>query len=713
MFWGLYSTLFGGLNSSKATSPVNCHPSITNNFNVNTTVSSILSVCICLRETICVNNWMSLIFLVFARSSAYFDYTLYMLLFLTKARNLRKWLSCTPISEFINLTDSHNLHVFAGTIVSFEVLSHSFFHLLRWAVNNELRLIWYSQTGYTGLITLCLTPLIAWPMMCRRCKSKVSYETRKVLHYLSIIWGVSICFHAPAMRIFYLIGVPLATYLLDWLYGLLFASYHLPTLQMVRMGKFVEITWKHPVGYVSNGSGYVYLCLPWVSKYEWHVFSVIAHPTKPNHSSICMTCIGDWTKTIHSMLTQPSSRPGWIYGPFPSEFSDANKFDNLAICATGIGITPVISTLVSLKNSRKVNVIWMVRDPELIEFYLRYRCFSDDAFTLIFYTGDIKLLRITDPSLITPWIKIIRGRPNLKSVIPSIICAAEDHLPLPKELLYKAKIAEQSIFYTSYKNSFEQLQIDVGCYLKNYDAQEIFLQAVALSTNYVPPAFLITSRNTRTSFSVRKSHVEKQIIKEKNNRQYTTDRARSSYVVSSSITEDGECLKYNEEDSQVHSSKTSSLKPYRVNSSVSKEGMQKLLVENICKSEQSKQVAIEAICRAFDDSTLVLTSTSRMHFTEFYTILEKLETIVESSNNNTSTKVVPRINSIKKIQEMWKGAAKKVNVLARANSGRQSSMRRLDAWGVFFCGGSKPVIRVLKELHEETGISLMVESFNY
>ena len=188
MFWGLYSTLFGGLNSSKATSPVNCHPSITNNSKFNSTVSSILSVCICLRETICVNNWMSLIFLVFARSSAYFDYTLYMLLFLTKARNLRKWLSCTPISEFINLTDSHNLHVFAGTIVSFEVLSHSFFHLLRWAVNNELRLIWYSQTGYTGLITLCLTPLIAWPMMCRRCKTKVSYETRKILHYLSIIW---------------------------------------------------------------------------------------------------------------------------------------------------------------------------------------------------------------------------------------------------------------------------------------------------------------------------------------------------------------------------------------------------------------------------------------------------------------------------------------------------------------------------------------------
>ena len=614
------------------------------------------------------------------------------------------------------------------------------------------------------------------------------------------------------MRIFYLIGVPLATYILDWLYGLLFASYHLPILQLVRNGKCVEITWKHPVGYVDNGSGYVYICLPWISKYEWHVFSVYAHPTKPNHSSICMMCIGDWTKTLHSMLTQPLSRPGWIYGPFPSEFSDANKFDNLAVCATGIGITPVISLLVSLKKSRKVNVIWMVRDHELIEFFLRYRCFSDNAFTLIFYTGDIKLLRITDLSLVTPWIKIIRGRPNLKSVIKSIICAK-----VPKELFFKTALG----CYLK----------DVGCYLKSYDAQEIFLQAVALSTKCLKENLkaarkqrevnvgLKFGRKFRYKFLKRKNagtlqrvenvngsgggssgdsggssgsgdssgtgesggnapsspttifdhhfHIDKQIIQQRNTRRQS---AVQCSITGCSITGDGECSKYNEEDSQVHSPKTSSLKPHRVNSSVSKEGMQKLLVENICKSEQSKQVAREAIRLAFDDSTLVLTST--MNFTQFYTILVKLETIVESSNE-----VIRRINSIKKIPEMWTGAAAtKVNVLARANSASTSPFRTngvqslphsnassrvsspfakskwklavtkvkasnrfqsktygvsyvenknkslkinkndmdtMRAWGVFFCGGSKPVIRVLKELHEETGISLMIESFKY
>jgi hypothetical protein len=46
-------------------------------------------VCICPRDTICAKNTMSVVFLVLAKGSAYFDYPLYILLFLSKANNLR------------------------------------------------------------------------------------------------------------------------------------------------------------------------------------------------------------------------------------------------------------------------------------------------------------------------------------------------------------------------------------------------------------------------------------------------------------------------------------------------------------------------------------------------------------------------------------------------------------------------------------------------
>jgi len=54
-----------------------------------------------------------------------------------------------------------------------------------------------------------------------------------------------------------------------------------------------------------------------------------------------MAVAGDWTKAVHNELKAPSSRPGWLYGPFPSPFSTTTSYDNLIVVASGIGITPV------------------------------------------------------------------------------------------------------------------------------------------------------------------------------------------------------------------------------------------------------------------------------------------------------------------------------------------------------------------------------------
>ena len=54
-----------------------------------------------------------------------------------------------------------------------------------------------------------------------------------------------------------------------------------------------------------------------------------------------MAVTGDWTTAVHNELKVPSSRPGWVYGPFPSPFGTATNYDNLIVVASGIGITPV------------------------------------------------------------------------------------------------------------------------------------------------------------------------------------------------------------------------------------------------------------------------------------------------------------------------------------------------------------------------------------
>ena len=93
--------------------------------------------CICPRETISADDLLSMIFLTIARSTAWFDYPLYMLLFLSKANNLNNFLQKTALRCWINFSDYHRVHSLFGIIVGLESTSHTFFHLLRWARRNN------------------------------------------------------------------------------------------------------------------------------------------------------------------------------------------------------------------------------------------------------------------------------------------------------------------------------------------------------------------------------------------------------------------------------------------------------------------------------------------------------------------------------------------------------------------------------------------------
>ena len=436
-----------------------------------------MPVCICPRETTCIKDVKSLVFLAFARLSAYFDYPLYVMLFLSKAHNLRGILHRTFLREFLPLDDLHSLHVFAGKVVAIEVFWHSFWHLLRWGLAGDLRLLWQHSTGISGLISLILTPLITWPMLFTRLKVAIDFTTRKALHYLSMVWVISICFHAPASWIRYIMGIAAGIYACDWLYG--FAKlYHATTLMFTRIGGAVEIVWEHPPDFNLDGGGYVYVCLPWISRMEWHAFSLIPHPSKPNHSCVCMAAVGDWTKKVHSALARPSSRPGWIYGPFPSPFSTATGYDHLIAIASGIGITPTISTIINLSRTRRVHLIWMCRDADLVEYYMKtiFTQIDDNAWRFIFYTGKRNLVLFERPT--NPRVKVCFGRPDLEELIISLVDNTHHGREMPKKLLEGAAAAESKIYMKSPTPSISYL---LERAMVSYSVTEMYELALSLT----------------------------------------------------------------------------------------------------------------------------------------------------------------------------------------------------------------------------------------
>jgi hypothetical protein len=72
----------------------------------------------------------------------------------------------------------------------------------------------------------------------------------------------------------------------------------------------------------------------------------------------------------------------------------------------------------SQKNQRRVFLLWMCRDPSLIEFFLDIFEFSDDAPCLVYYTGKTKLCL---PQGLTSNVRIIPGRPNIRIVLAEMI----------------------------------------------------------------------------------------------------------------------------------------------------------------------------------------------------------------------------------------------------------------------------------------------------
>jgi len=105
-----------------------------------------------------------------------------------------------------------------------------------------------------------------------------------------------------------------------------------------------------------------------------------------------------WTKDLYNKIKSPCYRSIFVLGPFASEFSDkaVNTVNAIAI-ASGIGITPVLSLMLSYVGKKKINLIWMCRDSGLIEYILHMvdlHALTKKSYALIYYTGKRELYQL-------------------------------------------------------------------------------------------------------------------------------------------------------------------------------------------------------------------------------------------------------------------------------------------------------------------------------
>lgn len=385
-----------------------------------------ISYCICPRDTCCADSLAALVLFSVSRVSAYFSYPLIMLMFLSKANNLITVLQNSVLSIWVDFIELHQLHASGGTIIGVTSLIHSVFHLIRWGIGGDISLLWTSQTGITGFIAFGITPFIICPMRYPGLFRLLSYEWRKMMHNLSLLWGIALMFHAPMMHIFWLVGIPIAIYILDWIIGLFGKTYRVESTHFRRLENACAMHFANPEGFKVDSSSYILVLLPWVSKYEWHAFSVFPHPTEASTSSVCIAVLGDWTSNLHTKLERPTSRPAWIQGPFSQTHQRAIDYDNIVSVTSGIGITPALSLMSLYGKNRRINLVWVCRDSSLVEYILTSMVSSTltspSAFILIYYTGNLQL---KVPDLLPANVHVFSGRPNVEHVIVGLVYRLE------------------------------------------------------------------------------------------------------------------------------------------------------------------------------------------------------------------------------------------------------------------------------------------------
>ena len=113
---------------------------------------------------------------------------------------------------------------------------------------------------------------------------------------------------------------------------------------------------------MGGNGGICYVNLPWISKNQWHAFSLFENPSNPAERQVFISKRGDWTTSVHRALQRDTVRPCYINGPFLSPYNNADSYDNQILVASGIGITPALSIICAHKNHRRINLVRIERN---------------------------------------------------------------------------------------------------------------------------------------------------------------------------------------------------------------------------------------------------------------------------------------------------------------------------------------------------------------
>jgi len=231
-------------------------------------------------------------------------------------------------------------------------------------------------------------------------------------------------------------------------------------------GDVVQISF--PKRNFSYSSGqYVFICIPALSLFEWHPFSISSSPHQ-DEVTIHIRALGGWTRHLQNLsLSEAGTQHLKMYweGPFgnPKVEIWGARYKSFLLISGGIGVTPIQAITKQLldQHSRgrpinRIRFVWTVRDramltalhelnysprlptvftPDLLqaqnedinlhaEFYLTGQRYSDENAGQYHHRGEDDM---ESPQDSTQSVALKYGRPDLKTIFEEMqVCATQN-----------------------------------------------------------------------------------------------------------------------------------------------------------------------------------------------------------------------------------------------------------------------------------------------
>jgi predicted ferric reductase/Ca2+-binding EF-hand superfamily protein len=291
------------------------------------------------------------------------------LVLLPVARSLWTRLRHLSVGRVLPVNSMTDIHRGIGWFIVLFSLLHTAAHAYNyWDRSIAPATLAKNSAFLTGMLASFILMLMLWGVAYRSGRRRERFSGTHVFYGAFM---VVILLHGP--RFWMWLPLPAVLYALDWIFRSIFRTRRVKVLAIRALSDGVTLVrFAKPARFSFYPGDYLYLCVPAISRWQWHPFTISASP-EADYFEVHVRNSGDWSGALHNLSRKRDLDPGTlrarIDGPYGAPTSNIERSPVAVMIAGGIGVTPFASALESLVKRSKLSRKKIDKPEQIVYFH--------------------------------------------------------------------------------------------------------------------------------------------------------------------------------------------------------------------------------------------------------------------------------------------------------------------------------------------------------